>query len=119
MTLHTIQDCFVAEERTFGQRSLFQRLAIITYEQGAVARGIVHGLSTRSEVEKRAYFVNVSIEIADAVTQYHLLLEELRELYPHIEGWEQLQQSGMERQVERMIEWEDRRAAVLDAPGTR
>jgi hypothetical protein len=105
-----ISDCRTAEQKTFGKRTLFERLAILTYELGAVSRNIVHGEGSADPVMRGAYLADAVVELSDLVTQAHLLLLDLTEEKGGLQwSWDRLQQEGIERQLLRMSEWAKRR----------
>lgn len=109
-----VQACVEAERETFGQRTVFERLAILTYELGQVARSVVHGESSTDAASRYGLTANALVELADLQCQVAMLHHDLtttaRELgVRYTPPLDALLVDGAERQIERMQEWRQRR----------
>lgn len=115
MSQPDIMDALNAEFKTFGAyRSLSERLAIIQYQIGAIARDIIHGQSTFIEGERRAYHADALLEVCDALTSLDMLRTQLLKTVSPITNnlfysLDYCLQIGIEHQIERMEEWRQRR----------
>lgn len=103
----SIESCFEAENRLRKETPVFTRLAIMQYELGFIARSFVYGETATDKKEKAAHVANALVELADLVTQCHMLLHSTCADFPELKyhpGWEELQADGIERQLTRMQE---------------
>ena len=115
----SLTDCVAAEHDTFGYRSKAERLAIMMYELGAVARDIIHAEAEPVPSVARARYADALTELSDLLTQLDLLRYDLldqvgaatRYTYSSLES---MAEAGRERQVERMQEWKDRRVGTRE-----
>ena len=105
-------ECLEAERLAFGRESILtERLAIIMYEVGELAKSVVW--AEKSLVgDKGAYYANALVNLCDTMAQLAMLREQLMDPYtlssPTMTTFLTISKClelGMERQLERMEEW--------------
>ncbi len=100
--------CLEAETEALGEQDIWNTLAVMIYELGAVSQSLIL-IKTQDEKAKNGLYANAVTEIGDLVTQCGLLFTKVLELAPHMElrpSWGGLVQMGISRQLERMKTYE-------------
>jgi hypothetical protein len=115
---HTYTGAIKRETEVIGhERSINERLNILTYELGAITRSIIYLQSHTDIKQQRALLGNALIEAADFRQQFSMLICQMQELSgqlgTHTPTEQDLEADGMERFYDRMFEFEKWRADGL------
>ena len=96
----------LAEERETVDDGLFETLAVMDYEKGAVAQNLIFAKNQDIDtVELNALYANALTEIGDLVAQAAILQEKILEqavTMKHRPSWDEVVAMGRARQVDRM-----------------
>ncbi len=109
--MSTHEECLQAETEALGELDIWNTLAVMIYELGAVSQNLML-TNTQDQRAKGALFANAFVEVADLITQCGVMLLKIRELAPDTTlsnlEWQDFVGLGITRQLNRMEAYKDK-----------
>ena len=101
-----------AEEEVFSPRSIEERMQIVLYELGALAKNLAYMKYSNVPERKRAYMADAFNEYGDLLVQLQMLHVQMvtraQEIgSSHHPGWDECIQHGFDKQLERMKQFKE------------
>jgi len=103
-------DCLGAETQALGEQDIWNTLAVMIYELGAISQNLILTKS-QDESAKHGLLANAITEISDLITQCGMLHEKILAENPNLGtrmSWDGLVNFGIQRQLNRMKAYIDK-----------